>query len=230
MVQRRWLPSSSPTRSAAAILLAALLIGCDSAGTLDAPTVGGDPAAELPDVVGPAALIGLTGPWQPQPLPIWPALIESVARECSRSMQPFPAAPLVAVDARGEGRLQAVFAGPGGMAACYDMTVDATGAVAAMGGGMTGMAPGPPPIPAQRLQSAGVSSSGGGGQRITSSTIIGQAGPGISTVVAVLPGRGRITATLENGWYVMWWPGELPGGTKVIGLDAAGVEVAEIPP
>jgi hypothetical protein len=145
-------------------------------------------------------------------------------------MQPFPAAPLVAVDARGQGRMQALFVGPNGQAACYDMTVDAEGVARAMGGEMTATGPAGPPLDANGLQSTGVSSSGGGANVIKSSVISGQAGAGIAIVAIDMPGRPRMTATLANGWYLFWWPGGLPVGTKVIGLDGFGGEVAKSEP
>jgi hypothetical protein len=37
-------------------------------------------------------------------------------------------------------------------------------------------------------------------------------------------------ATVANGWYVLWWPGEMPPGTSVLGLDVLGTEVATIEP
>jgi hypothetical protein len=145
-------------------------------------------------------------------------------------MAPFPAAPLVAVDARGRGRLQALFAGAEGVATCNDMTIDQAGAVRAMGGGMTSSGPQPGPPDARALLSAGVSSSGGDGAAIASSVIMGQAGSDIARVVVLMPGQVRMTATLANGWYLFWWPGALPAGTQVIGLDVFGAQVAASDP
>lgn len=213
------------------MVLAAILLGCGEAPAPSPIVDGQDPQIQAPGLVEEATGLGpLLGPWRSEPIPLWPALLAAVARVCSTSMQPFPAVPLVAVDARGQGRLEALFAGAGGQAACNGMTIDAQGAVAAMGGGMTAIGNPPPAVGDQALVSAGVSSSGGAGDAITSSVIAGAAGAGIATVAIVMPGRARMRATLANGWYLFWWPGAIPAGTKVIGFDALGREAATSDP
>jgi hypothetical protein len=213
------------------MVLAAILVGCGGTPAPSPIADGQDPPIQAPMLVDEASGRALLlGPWLPEPIPLWPALLAAVARVCSSSMEPFPAVPLVAVDARGRGRLEALFSGAGGQAACNDMTIDARGTVAAVGGGMTAMGNPLPAIGDQALRSAGVSSSGGAGDPITSSVITGQAGAGIATVTIVMPGQGRMRATLANGWYLFWWPGQIPAGTKVVGLDALGQEVATSDP
>lgn len=217
-------------RAAIGMVLAAILVGCGGTPSTTPAGDGQDPSGEAPVVDEATGLGLLLGPWRSEPIPLWPALLATVARVCPASMQPFPAVPLVAVDARGQGRLQALFAGAGGQAACNDMTIDARGAVAAMGGGMTAIGNPAPAAGDQALVSAGVSSSGGPGDAITSSVISGAAGAGIATVAIVMPGRARMRATLANGWYLFWWPGAIPVGTRVMGLDALGQEVATSDP
>lgn len=214
----------SVAQSAVGLALVALLTGCGTSTPEATDDQGDRPAAGQLDPA--AAAAALLGPWRANPVPLWPALLETVARACSTSLQPFPPVPLVAVDARGMGRLQAMFAGPAGIAACSDMTIDKAGTVSAMGGGMTGTDPAPGPLDDHALVSWGVSSSGGGGGAITSSVIMGQAGAGVARVVVLMPGQVQMTATLANGWYLFWWPAALPVGTKVIGLDGIGAQVA----
>lgn len=230
---RRQNPLEPLLRSARCVALVMLLMGC-AGGPSATPTTGtSDPAAAAPAIVDEGTALGaLLGPWRPEPIPVWPALLAEVARDCAGSMQPFPAVPLVAVDARGGGRVQALFAGDGRQAACYDMTVDVRGAVGATGGGMTSMGDVQPPLGAQALRSAGLSSSaiGVGRNAVTSSVVSGEAGASIVTVVIAMPGQARMRATLANGWYLFWWPGAIPAGTKVIGLDGFGQDVTTSDP
>ena len=212
---------------AACVLIALLTVACDTGPTSTTDGPAGSEAID--DVTVPAAMALLLGPWRPEPVQLWPALLHIVAQTCARSMQPFPPAPLIAVDARGEGRLETLFAGPGGMAMCNDMTIAPDGRVEAAGGGMTSVDPAPQP-PVAGLRSAGVSTSGGGDGRVTSSVIIGQAGEGIARVAVAMPGRPRMWATLSQGWYVFWFPGAIPAGTSVIGMDVLGADIAESEP
>ena len=171
----------------------------------------------------------LWGPWQAQPIAIPAALLPRVDAACRAAMQPFPTVPLVALDARGDGLIQALFSGPNGEAFCQDMKVTREGKVEALGGGFTSRgqpAPGPAPF---ALENAGGMGSGGGpnGGRVVA---LGRAGPGITAVVIDVPGQGRLSASLTNGWYIAAFPGNWPRGTKVIGLDATGDEVATTGP
>ena len=226
MARRRGWSGPVLARVAEGFLIAMLSFACDTAPPSPTDAAAGSGATDEFTVPGAMAL--LLGPWRPEPVPLWPALLQVVAQTCARSMQPFPPAPLVAVDARGEGRLQALFAGPGGVAMCNDMTIDADGRVEAAGGGMTSMGSDPQPaIGAAQLRSAGVSSSSDAGGRVTTSLITGQAGQGIARVVVEMPGRQRMGATLAQGWYLFWFPGEIPAGTRVIGLDVLGANIAE---
>ena len=214
---------------AAGVLIAVLSVACDTAPTSTTSGATGSEATE--EFTGPAALELLFGPWRPEPIPLWPALLQVVAQTCARSMQPFPPAPIIAVDARGEGRLQALFAGPGGVAMCTDMTIAPDGRVEAAGGGMTSVGPDAQPVVgAAQLRSAGLASSSDAAGRVTSSIISGQAGQGIARVVVEMPGRQRMTATLSQGWYVFWFPDAIPAGTRVIGLDVLGAAIAESDP
>jgi hypothetical protein len=229
---RRRNPTDPLLRSAPCVARVVLRVGCAGAPPPSSAPATSDPPAAPPIVDEGTALGALLGPWRPEPIPLWPALLAEVATDCAGSMQPFPAIPLVAVDARGGGRLQALFAGAGQSAACYDMTIDARGAVGAMGGGMTSMGDVQPPIGAQALRSAGLSTSreGVAGDVVTSSVISGEAGAGVATVVVVMPGQARMRATIANGWYLFWWPGAIPAETKVIGLDGFGQHVATSDP
>jgi len=229
MARRRGWSGPVPTRVAAGLLIAALTVACDTAPTSTTNGAAGSEATDELTMLGAMAL--LLGPRRPEPVPLWPALLQVVAETCARSMQPFPPAPLVAVDARGEGRLQALFACPAGVAMCNDMTIAPDGRVEAAGGGMTSEGNAAQPVVgAAQLRSAGLSSSSDAGGRVTSSLITGQAGQGIARVVVEMAGRQRMGATLAQGWYLFWFPGEIPVGTRVIGLDVLGANIAESDP
>lgn len=167
----------------------------------------------------------IDGPWQPVPIALAGPVIEAVDRACRGTFDEFPQqARLVVVDARGAGFIQAQYAGPNGVwATCINMTIDPTGRVVAGGGG-TG-------IGGQEwrvLQPLEIEDQSGFGSD-ESSTAMGRAGAGIAKAVIVTPGQPQVTASLANGWYLAWWPGGRQPGTKVIGLDPLGQQVAEAP-
>ena len=140
-------------------------------------------------------------------------------------MEDFPQqTKLVVIDARGAGRIQAQYAGPRSTeASCIDMTIDAAGNVVAGGGG-TGFGGQEWIIlrPFEIEHHGGYSSE-------ESSTTMGRAGDGIAKVVIVMPGQPQVTASLANGWYLAWWPGAWPPGTKVVALDSLGQPVTDAP-
>jgi hypothetical protein len=200
------------------LILAITLLAVSGCGSVGGPTV---------DVPGFARV---DGPWSAAPIPVPPAILAAADQACRSSMQPFPnGVQIVVTDARGKGVLQLAYAGQNGaMAQCNDMTIDAQGRVAAMGGGSFGQGIGPlPAVAANTLENAGGSSSG---DPATSSVAFGRAGPGIASVGVLIPGQPPITASFANGWYLVWWPGEWPKGTIVAGFDEAGQDVAETMP
>lgn len=166
----------------------------------------------------------LAGPWQSTPFSLAGPILQAVDQACRGSMPEFPQqTQLTVVDARGGGLIQAHYTSPDGAeATCVDMTVNAAGRVEALGGGGTGFAGHAlPPLEANELSSAG----GMGSDRST--VTYGRAGAGISQVVVLMPGHVPIRASLANGWYLVWWPGEWAQGSKVVGFDVLGEQVAE---
>jgi hypothetical protein len=173
----------------------------------------------------PQAQARLDGPWQPIPIALAGSTVEAVDRACRGSFPEFPQeAELVIIDARGAGRIEAQYAGPKRVtASCWGMTVDATGTVGPGGGG-TGFGEAEWHAP----QAHEIEQHGGYGSAEASATT-GRVGPGIETVLIAMPGCPPITASFANGWYLAWWPGEWPVGTKVLGLDPLGQTVIEAP-
>ena len=184
-------------------------------------TVACETAGQIVPVAGGGALVG---PWQPRPFPVAGPLVQAIEQACLGSNPDFPPqVELTVVDVRGGGRIQAHFTSPDGAeATCADMTVDGAGHVEANGGaGMGFGGQPPPPLQAQDLMNSASMGSP------DSSVTYGRAGAGISKVVLLIPGHVPVEASFTNGWYLVWWPGTWPQGTKVVGLDVLGQQVAE---
>ena len=195
------------------MLIVALLLvsaGCRSDGD-------SEPEAE------PEAVHALHGPWQPVPFALAGPIVEAVDRTCRAGFEnDFPQqTQLMVVDVRGAGRVETQYAGPDGSEASCIVMIDAAGRLE-WGGGGTGSGGGGWPA----LQAFNLQAIGGYGSEVASSTA-GRAGGGIARVVIAIPGKPPVTASLANGWYLAWWPAEWPPGTKVIGLDALGQQVAQ---
>ena len=174
---------------------------------------------------GPEVPAGLVGPWQALPMGLPGTLVDDVDGTCRSSFPEFPQeAELVVIDVRGAGKVEAQYAGPKRLTAnCWGMTIDATGVIGPGGGG-TGFGE----ADWNALQAHEMEQHGGYGSPEASATS-GRVGPGIARVLIALPGCPPITASLANGWFLAWWPGEWPVGTKVLGLDALGQTVIEQP-
>jgi hypothetical protein len=172
-----------------------------------------------------ALAAAIKGPWQRVPFALPGTMIESIDRACRAGFEgQFPQhTQLMAIDSRGAGRVEVLYAAPNGDEASCTATVDAAGRVEWAGGGTGSSGQAWLVLPAFELASSGGYGSG------EASATYGRAGAGISSVVIVMPGQPRVTASLANGWYGAWWPGEWPQGTEIVGLDPLGQPVAEIP-
>jgi len=61
-------------------------------------------------------------------------------------------------------------------------------------------------------------------------SLIGQAGAGIDRVIAEVPRQpSAVVASMDNGWFVFWSPIRAGDDWRIIGLNAAGEEVAVVP-
>ena len=171
-----------------------------------------------------ALAAAIAGPWQPVPFALPGPMIESVDRACRGGFDEFPQhAQLMVIDSRGAGHVEAQYAAPNGDDASCTATIDATGRVEWGGGGSSSNGQEWLVLPALGLEALGGYGSG------EASATTGRAGTGIAQVVIVMPGQPRVTASLANGWFLAWWPGAWPPGTKVVGLDSLGQPVAETP-
>ena len=58
---------------------------------------------------------------------------------------------------------------------------------------------------------------------------VGQAGAGIEQVIVEVPSQpSAVVAWLENGWFVFWTPLRPREQYRIVGLNAAGEEVASL--
>lgn len=203
-------------------LLAILAISaCSSTNSLGSAEPAG-PAQ--PDPVRAATLAELIGPWHREPLRPPAAVIAAADRTCRLE----PLLPrdvvLVAIDARGGSRLPTIFASDDAMAYCGFLTIADNGTLSgSLSGSETGF---PEPVLAPgRLLGWGGAGEGRVSDEDAWCSFTGRAGPGVARVVIEAPVAGLITATLQNGWYLAWWPVSCgPPGRVVISTayDAGG--------
>ena len=208
-------------------------------GLLLAVACGGEAAPEaVPDAR--ASLLQLTGPWQPRPFVLDPALRSRVEQACRRDMQRGPGNTAALVDVRGGGVAVVRMVGQGA-GRCDALEITPAGHINGAGGGDTaGGVEQLAPIDATALAEAQIGSIGGGSLTIQGWSVIGRAGPGIASVEIEPAGAPAVLATLENGWFAGWWPANVPPDrlgdpalapvVVVRGYDAAGALLAEVRP
>ena len=138
--------------------------------------------------------------------------------------------PLLLVDARGEGRLQLFYGGPDGRTAeCNGIFVARDGTVRAGGAGGTGSGEPWPAIPLNALVSMSSGGSGGGAGGMDEQHVAGRAGLAVSRVhVSAFGVADPIEATVANGWWAAWWPGDAPC-RGAVALAADGSVLSSLP-
>ena len=124
-------------------------------------------------------------------------------RACRADPEFPPGVQLLGIDARGGGRLMAVFAGPGVQAECAYTEVAADGSVTGSlsSGGTADLAP---------MRPGQVENDGFGGFNTKAGAVgiqyvMSRLGAGVERVVLQVADIGPVTATLGNGWYLAWW-------------------------
>jgi hypothetical protein len=202
------------------LLIAFLVVAC---GT-------NTPASESPthDVAArPATRADLTGAWRAEPFVLDPLLATQVDRVCRRDPS-FPIAhlDLVLIDARGGGRLPTLYAMGDATADCLYTQISGPGVVT---GSLSGTGTGQEAqLPAGKLSLVGT-----GSIEKAWSYRSGRVGLGIERVVVDVAGFGPITATLQNGWWFVWWPGASERGKPeprviIAGFDTLGAPVDQL--
>jgi len=183
-------------------------------------------------VGGGASIPKLLGPWQAKPFRVSDAAVFALDAACRAYHQMAPSVGLAVVDARGGGRIILQYAGRDGHEGYCLATVQPDGrSVSEIMSASTY----PQAIDVVPLRKRELRSHGGGGSpssaapddRWVSET--GQAGPGIDQVVAVVPGlREAVVASMGDGWWVLWFPIVGSDDYRIIGLNRAGEQVAEL--
>jgi hypothetical protein len=167
-----------------------------------------------------AGLAELSGPYVGEPFRAFDQALLQKAEDACATMNSDASLELVLADGRGGGRLLLIYDGPNGASAECVTTVEANGNVVAEGAGTSSGGqdvPGPRDI---RPMSGG--SSGGPGAW---SYLHGRVGSEISRVILELADGSHVTASLSNGRFAAWWPGD-QSEARFLGYDAAGNQIA----
>jgi hypothetical protein len=191
----------------------------------------------------------VTGPWMPDPLDPgigFEASTEAACRGAFEVAEDLPVrhpqevigAPLVLVDARGQGIVHALFAredGTGGV--CWNGEVaPQDGVRAAEYSLLLSFAPDPEPVAEQELCMNVVQPHAWNPSLTTDAianatgwTVAGRAGSAVASVTIETPDAGIVTPTFRDGWFLAWWP----GGDKsyaIVGKNRDGDEIARFEP
>lgn len=224
---RRFPPMTNTFRYGIAAVFVALaaIVGFNY---LAGPNVGGPTVSPTPTRF--ATTAELTGPWRAVPLVIDPALTDALDQSCRRDPEFPPGVALVAIDARGDGRLIAQYAGGNESADCAYGRISEGGTVS---GGLSGNRTGVAPVsPGQLSMVNFVGGTPREGQPLASGAwgwVSGRAGQGIAKVVIEISGRVDVTASLQNGWFVAWWPAAIGDSVALSAFDASGAELFRRP-
>jgi hypothetical protein len=193
-------------RGLLALVIALAAVGCDDSEDVTPPQVH-----------------DLAEPWQAVPFDLDPATLAAAVAACRNVMGPGQALPpLVVVDARGANTVIIAY-GLGGNTADCSVVRDDSGRFSSMGGS-AGSTMGEPPIGQGEVRSRGMSTTSVGGG-IQATYVVGVAGPAVAAVEVVIPGGPRVWASLANGWFAAWWPGDFvnkPQPITINGYDGSG--------
>lgn len=214
------------------------LVGQLIAAVALAPAACADDPAELePIALQPATPADLVGPWRATPYLVDPALWAAIEQACRRDIELPPGSRAAIIDVRGAEVATVRMTGQGA-GSCNALQVSRTGEVTGAGGGWGGAAAEQlAPLGDTQIGSIDRGSIGGGDLRVQGWSVSGRVGSAIRSVVVVPPGVSGVLATLRDGWFAAWWPGQpaaddrgpqLPPPFVVQGFDAAGLLVAEL--
>jgi len=180
-------------------------------------------ACDDSEAVSPPPIHDLAEPWQAVPFDLDQATLAAAVAACRDVVGPGQVLPpLVVVDARGANTVIVAY-GQGGNTADCSVVRDGSGRFTSMGGS-AGSSMGEPPIGRAEVRSRGISTTNAAGG-IQATYVVGVAGPAVAAVDVVIPGGPRVRASLANGWFAAWWPGNfvnMPPNVTINGYDAAG--------
>ena len=220
--------------------LAVVVVACDEAVIEDLLTPSPSPAASRIDAASPppasqVAIDNSLGDWRSGPITLDPTVQEAVVDACR--MVPAPgfgdgerngpgSLPVAVVDARGMGRVTVVFADGERWAACL-ATIDADGNVTVTGAGQSGD-PVAEPVGENEIaiSTIDVLDDLDGAQR---SLLIGRVGKNAFGTVAGFDDETYVDGSFANGWYTLWWPGNVEAAA-VSAIDRARVSIGSANP
>ena len=181
----------------------------------------------------PAGLVAeLVGPWQPRPVELDLDAIRPMNAQCLAFHLFAPSVSLVVVDARGGGRVILHYAGDDGHEGTCEATVQADGSAMVAPSGNTVWPQDIEVVPLgdQELRvPSGFGSPGSADPDDLWWGAVGQAGAGIEQVIVEVPSQpSAVLASLDNGWFVFWTPLRPREQYRIVGLNAAGEEIASL--
>ena len=230
---------SSPRRSIALAVLSLIAIGisaCDEAVVEEPATVS--PAASRIDVATPPpasqiAVDNSLGAWRSGPVTLVPTIQDDVVDACRAAPVSGLGAgdgpgdlPVAVVDARGMGQVTVVFADDERWAACL-ATIDADGTVMVSAAGQPGD-PAVEPVGDDEIaiSSIEVLDDLDAAQR---SLLIGRVGKNAFGTVAGFDDETYVDGSYANGWYTLWWPGNVEAAA-VSAIDRGRVTIGSANP
>ena len=173
----------------------------------------------------------LSGAWQATPLAISDAALQEMDEECLGYLtdRMGQGLSLVVADARGENRVDLIYAGADGHWGACEATVGMSGNSESTLTWTTTPGQHIEVVPLEPTElRVDILSGIERGDLGEGSLIQGQAGTGIHQVVAHVTGSPPVVASLEGGWFSLWFPFDRYSDYRLVGLDAAGNEVAQL--
>ncbi|MET0565165.1 MAG: hypothetical protein ABW021_01805 [Acidimicrobiia bacterium] len=194
------------------------------------PATSSAPASTSSSIAQTATVDDLTGEWQPMPFTISDAALQQMDEQClSDDFMPSGMARVVA-DARGEGRIDLIYAREDRHNGTCVATVTSQGIEAHSTSATVEFEPvTEPPMGATGLKVwGGETSPGSASPEDWYQSMMGEAGTGIHQVIVQVPGMPPIVASLGGGWFTFWYnvEAEEQWAFQLVGLDSAGNEIA----
>jgi hypothetical protein len=231
-------PASRLTALAILSLVALGAAACDEAVVEDPLTPS--PVASRIDAASPppasqVAVDNSLGAWRSGPIALVPTVQEAVVEACRTApVSGFADGagdgpgdlPVAVVDARGLGRVTIVFADDTRWSACL-ATIDADGNVTVTAAGQPGDATaGPVGDDEITIAALEVLDDLDAAQR---SLLIGRVGKNSFGTVAGFDDETYVDGPYANGWYAMWWPGNVEAAA-VSSIDRGRVSIGSVNP
>jgi hypothetical protein len=169
----------------------------------------------------------IVGPWRAEPMHVDPKAVTDAEAACVDARPRLgpdhvTADRLVAIDARGGGRVTLIFAGPGDNFMECQLLMDAKGKLTLTGGVVQD-------VPSLLVAPNELVIMGAGGVMgsVEASSVSGQIGAAISEIHVVFDSGAVLRASIGGGWFTAWWPAH-DMGFVVQGFDASGRKIAEV--